>query len=192
MTPTLIATIVGTLVLVAVGVFYALRGKQNAVTSRTTRGAPSSTPSSASTKLSADAIFAELPETFLVDRGGYVLSREQAKAVCEEYGARQATYADVVQASNLGADWCRAGWVSDADKRGVWPIQIDRPYCNKNLNGVNEWTLQENGVYKATATCFGVKPSKESAKTGDFILPWTAPHTDNAATLPYRWSYWRG
>ena len=91
---------------------------------------------------------------------------EQARCKCASYGAKLATYNQMVDSYNNGADWCSYGWTEG--QRAYYPtqkcswdkLQIGteelRDACGEpGLNG----GFFEDGTMKFGSTCYGVKPS---------------------------------
>ncbi len=88
----------------------------------------------------------------------------EAKAVCDAYGARLATYNEVEEAYNTGGEWCSYGW-SD-NQMILYPTQKDtwrklqkipgkEHACGRP--GVNGGFLENSGE-KFGVNCYGVKP----------------------------------
>jgi hypothetical protein len=96
---------------------------------------------------------------------------EQARCKCASYGARLATYEEIVEAYNKGGDWCSYGWTEGQrayyptqkcswDKLQTGPKEM-RNMCG--LPGVNGGFFP-NPNMKFGATCFGVKPEGKVVK----------------------------
>jgi hypothetical protein len=166
--------------LIGIGLYLALRKPAPAVTSPTENSSPSSpstssspssptensSPSSPSSSVVASAPLE--PETFAVRRGArYTTTKTDAAKVCEDYGAKLATKAQLQTAQDLGADWCNTGWLED-DPDPWYPNQIARPGCG--IAGSYEKMYMYNPGGKADVTCYGVKPNKDAIKSGDFVL----------------------
>jgi hypothetical protein len=54
---------------------------------------------------------------------GNYYNYEDAKAICDAYGARLASYNEMEEAYNKGAEWCSYGW-SD-NQMALFPTQKD-------------------------------------------------------------------
>jgi hypothetical protein len=79
-----------------------------------------------------------------------------AVKVCKVYGAELASFENLVEAHNQGANWCNYGW--SKNKMALFPIQEknwnpDDP-CGKP--GVNGGVFSENHLFGVN--CYGYKP----------------------------------
>lgn len=93
---------------------------------------------------------------------------EQAKCKCSSYGAKLATYEQMVKAYNKGADWCSYGW--NQGQRAYYPTQKctwDKlqkgPKHLRNtcgFAGINGGYFA-NDKLKFGVNCWGVKPKGE-------------------------------
>lgn len=103
---------------------------------------------------------------------------EQARCKCASYGARLATFDEMVDAYNKGADWCSYGWSEGQkayyptqkcswDKLQTGPKEM-RNMCG--MPGVNGGFFPSPNM-KFGANCYGVKPKgrvvKQKAATCD-------------------------
>lgn len=96
--------------------------------------------------------------------GDYVYTHPSAATACANLGARLATTQELQLAQQKGADWCKAGWVSDGTSP-IFPTAISQLGCG--VAGVNSY-LPPSGL--ASANCFGVKPLQKAV---DSIMPWS-------------------
>ena len=90
---------------------------------------------------------------------------DQAAMVCKAYGAEIASYAQVEQAYNAGAEWCGYGWSEGGMQKDTNPqtrIKCGRP-------GVNGGYFDPKT--KFGVNCYGIRPSKPKG---------TIPSTDPA------------
>jgi hypothetical protein len=98
-------------------------------------------------------------------------SYEDAKAVCNAYDARLATFDEVEAAYNKGADWCNYGW--SEGQMALYPTQTEkweklqkREGHEKDCGrpGINGGYMDDIKI-KYGANCYGAKPSitKEEA-----------------------------
>lgn len=96
-----------------------------------------------------------------------VSSQAAARAVCESFGGKLATLAQIQDAYNNGASYQRWGWVADAPNSQGFPVR------NNSLNA----SYQSSTVVEASAmaNCFGIKPAPGT--------PNVAPWTDVARTI---------
>jgi hypothetical protein len=98
---------------------------------------------------------------------------EQAKCKCESYNAKLATYDQLVDAYNDGAEWCTYGWSSG--QKAYYPTQKcnwekkspeDKLKCgNPGLNG----GFFADPYLKFGVNCYGKKPKGKVSKLKDPI-----------------------
>lgn len=90
---------------------------------------------------------------------------DNAKAICNAYDARLATYDEVSEAYNKGADWCSYGW-SDA-QMALYPTQKEKweklqkmPEHEKDCGrtGINGGYM-DDATLQFGVNCYGNKPS---------------------------------
>jgi hypothetical protein len=96
---------------------------------------------------------------------------EQAKCKCESYNAKLATYDQLVDAYNDGAEWCTYGWSSG--QKAYYPTQKcnwekkspeDKLKCgNPGLNG----GFFADPYLKFGVNCYGKKPKGKVSKLKD-------------------------
>lgn len=114
--------------------------------------------------------FTCVPEVFSIcPGGGYTLTSDEASAACEAAGARLATPQEIQDAQSRGANWCDCGWANDGT--AYYPMNKILPEYGGGCGsvGVNScgnmsWGGQASG--KACATCYGVKPKRETNPPG--------------------------
>ena len=96
---------------------------------------------------------------------------EDAKAVCRAYGGRLATYKEVEDAYNDGADWCGFGW-SDG-QMALYPTQMEKWQTLQKIKGhehdcgrpgVNGGYIANPNV-KFGINCYGYKPKITQEET---------------------------
>jgi hypothetical protein len=107
------------------------------------------------------------PEVFTIKENRY--SYDDAEPLCKAMGAELATYEQVKEAWDKGADWCNYGWVQG--QMAVYPTQPEtyeklqkgtkaqRTSCGKP--GVNGGYF-DNPALKFGVTCYGVKPPQKN------------------------------
>ncbi len=107
------------------------------------------------------------PEVFTVKENRYTY--DDAEPLCKALGAELATYEQVKEAWDNGADWCNYGWVKG--QMAVYPTQPEtyeklqkgtkaqRTACGKP--GVNGGYF-DNPHLKFGVTCYGVKPPQKN------------------------------
>ena len=93
-----------------------------------------------------------------------VFDYEEAQNICKSYNARLATYDEIENAYNQGANWCSYGW-SD-DQMAFFPIQKKLYNELKKISGhendcgrpgVNGGFVKDKKL-KFGANCYGIKP----------------------------------
>lgn len=98
---------------------------------------------------------------------------EEARDICETYGARLATYDEIEDSYNNGASWCSYGW--SQGKLALFPTQkalynelktIPGHENDCGRPGINGGYFK-NKLQKFGANCYGVKP-KPTQKDKDY------------------------
>jgi hypothetical protein len=130
---------------------------------------------------------------------------EKAENVCKAYGAELATYSQVEQAYNAGAEWCGYGW--SVGGLALFPTQKDT-WEKRQMNETSEEKRQLcgrpgiNGGYfdpkmKFGVNCYGQKPakkredSKEKRSTdNDREIGYLRDHLDDMLVLPFNKGIW--
>lgn len=118
-------------------------------------------------------------EVFQVYDAGYDKTKEEATQVCEDVGARVATYNELEKALRTGAQWCSASWVSDPNKNnGFYPMQQNHVGCGGVVTGIPEYGADHapknsEGKPMFAVNCHGIKPNqnspmKQNRKIGNF------------------------
>ena len=115
-----------------------------------------------------DSVIAPVPEIELKKQvfnvPGNTYTYDNAKALCQAYGARLATYNEIEEAYKNGAEWCNYGW---SDKQmALFPTQKDTwKYLQKikghehdcGRPGINGGYIANKNV-QFGANCYGYKP----------------------------------
>ena len=118
--------------------------------------------------VAASAIPFTGPEVFYVADNKFTY--EEAEYVCKAYDAELATYLQVEQAYNIGAEWCGYGWSAGGialfpTQQASWEARISNPDVKKRevcgRPGVNGGYFDPS--MKFGVNCYGVKP-KEPAR----------------------------
>ncbi len=109
-------------------------------------------------------IISQKDEVFHVPLNNYTF--KEAGDLCRAFNSRLATYQEVENAYNNGANWCSYGWSSD--QMALFPIQNSVYNELKNIPGhehdcgrpgVNGGFMKDNSL-KFGVNCFGKKPKK--------------------------------
>lgn len=134
-------------------------------------------------------------EVFNISNNNYTY--DEAQAVCKAYGAELATYDQVEDAYNKGAEWCNYGW--SANQMAFFPTQkqtwqklqsSDRQKNNCGRPGVNGGYMA-NPNLRFGINCFGEKPvatdaDKERLTSSEPSVPET-PEDSELANKVKEW-----
>ena len=128
---------------------------------------------------------------------GNYYNYENAKAVCQAYGANLATYDQIEKAYGSGAEWCNYGW--SADQLALFPTQkktYDRLQtipghendCGRT--GVNGGYIANPNI-KFGINCYGNKPKITSEE--DDLMKTATPYPETAKDLAFqkRIDFWK-
>ena len=128
---------------------------------------------------------------------GNTLVYEDAKALCDAYGARLATYDEIEDAYNKGAEWCSYGW-SD-NQLALFPTQkktydhlqtVEGHENDCGRTGVNGGFIA-NPAVRFGANCFGYKPKITSEEQDAMDSAPEYPKTRKDMAFERRVDYWR-
>jgi len=125
---------------------------------------PNMAPSDPASSFDKDEVIEKPKQVFHISNQDYTYN--QAKCKCASYGARLATYADMVDAYNQGADWCSYGWSEGQTayyptQKCKWEKMKNKEECGKpGING----GFFGNPYLKFGANCFGQKPEGQVVK----------------------------
>ena len=128
---------------------------------------------------------------------GNYYNYENAKALCDAYGADLATYQQIEKAYENGAEWCNYGW--SKDQMALFPTQqqtynklqtIDGHQNDCGRPGINGGYIA-NPEVKFGVNCYGHKP-----KITDYeeeLMQTTTPYPETAKDLAFqkRVDYWK-
>jgi len=137
-------------------------------------------------------------EVFNISNNLY--SYSDAQAICKSYNARLATYDDIENSYNNGAEWCSYGW--SEGQTAYFPTQkktwenLQKNPAHKNdcgRPGVNGGYIG-NPDFKFGVNCYGVKPKPSKADL-DMMnarkqMP-IVPKTKEEIDLENKIKYWR-
>jgi Extracellular link domain len=139
------------------------------------------------------------PEVFYVSDNKFTY--EEAPYVCKAYNAELATYIQVEQAYNTGAEWCGYGWSAGGialfptqqaswEARQVDPDQKKREMCGRP--GVNGGHFDPN--MKFGVNCYGIKPEQPPqplvSKENDRMIGMFKDQIDKLVITPFTKSVW--
>ena len=122
---------------------------------------------------------------------------ENAKAICKAYGGRLATYKELEEAYDAGADWCGYGW-SDG-QMALFPTQYDKWAYLQTIDGhehdcgrpgINGGFIDNENV-QFGVNCYGHKPeiTKEEVKLMESTPLY--PKTKKEMNFEKRVAYWK-
>ena len=128
---------------------------------------------------------------------GNYYSYDQAKVMCDAYGARLAKYDEIEQAYNKGGEWCNYGW-SDG-QNAFFPTQqgtFDQLQTIKGHEhdcgrpGINGGYIANPNV-KFGVNCFGPKPNitQEEEELMETSTPY--PKTEEDIHMEKQVAYWK-
>ncbi len=111
-----------------------------------------------------------------------IFTYDQAKNVCKKYGGELATYAQVKEAHENGANWCNYGW--SAGQMALYPIQ--QKYYDEVIKtkindcggepGVNGGYFPNKNI-EFGVNCYGIKP--KARKENIIYETTTTPNTSS-------------
>jgi len=122
---------------------------------------------------------------------------EDAKAICSAYDGRLATYNEINQAYNEGADWCGYGW---SDKQmAFFPTQeekwnklqtIDGHHNDCGRPGINGGYIANPNV-RFGVNCYGYKPQITSEEAQQMQNQQLYPKNKKEIMFDKKVDYWR-
>ena len=130
---------------------------------------------------------------------GSKFTYHDAKAVCKAFNSELATYNNIKNAQQKGANWCSYGW--SHDKLALYPtsdsafkkIQETEEENNKykcGLPGINGGYLN-NPYIKLGANCYGVKPFKSELEKQNLDDSNNIPKSEKELLFNERTKYWK-
>ena len=139
------------------------------------------------------------PEVFYVSDNKFTY--EEAPYVCKAYDSELATYLQVEQAYNIGAEWCGYGWSAGGialfpTQQASWEARIADPDVKKRevcgRPGVN------GGYFDPTmrfgVNCYGVKPKEPArpkvSKDNDRLIGMFKDQVDKLVVDPFAKRAW--
>ena len=123
---------------------------------------------------------------------------ENAKAICNAYGARLATVKEMQEAYEKGADWCGYGW-SDG-QMALYPTQYDKWANLQKIKGHEHDCGRPgiNGGYISNPNvnfginCYGYKPKITQEEAEAMKMAPQYPKTMREIEFDKRVDYWKG
>lgn len=120
-----------------------------------------------------------------------------AEAVCKAYNARLATYKEIEDAYNKGADWCSYGW--SEGQNAFFPTQqatfdklqtIPGHEHDCGRPGINGGYISEPS-FEFGANCYGKKPAMTEAEKMLMDATAPSPETTQDVELEKEVAYWK-
>jgi len=128
---------------------------------------------------------------------GNYFNYDDAKSLCQARGARLATYSEVEDAYNSGAEWCNYGW--SEGQMALFPTQQTTYDGLQKIKGHENDCGRPgvNGGYMANpeiqygVNCYGYKPkmTKEEEELMNTSTPY--PKTEKDLEMERRVNYWK-
>lgn len=122
---------------------------------------------------------------------------EDAKAICKSYDGRLATYNEISNAYDKGADWCSFGW--SEDQMALYPTQeskwknlqtVDGHEHDCGRPGINGGYIDNPNV-KFGVNCYGLKPEITPEEMFEMDNATIYQKTDKEVNFDKRVDYWR-
>lgn len=122
---------------------------------------------------------------------------EDAKALCQAYGAELATYDQIEKAYNDGAEWCNYGW--SAEQMALFPTQ-KQTFDNLQTIPGHEHDCGRTGInggyianprVKFGVNCYGNKP--RITQEEEELMKTSSPYPETMKDIAFqkRVDYWR-
>lgn len=135
------------------------------------------------------------PQVFNIPGNDYVYP--DAKALCAAYGSRLATYKEIEDAYEDGAEWCNYGW--SEGQMALYPTQqktwdelqkIEGHENDCGRPGVNGGFIQ-NPAVKFGVNCYGYKPKMTPEEEDLMANNPIYPKTEKDIAMEHRVKYWK-
>jgi len=128
---------------------------------------------------------------------GNYYNYENAKAICHAYGSDLATYDQIEESYNKGAEWCNYGW--SANQLALFPTQKETYKYLQTIPGHENDCGRAgiNGGYIANpkikfgVNCYGHKPKITSEEDELMRIAKPYPETEKDASFQRRIDYWK-
>lgn len=135
------------------------------------------------------------PQVFNIPENNFVYP--DAKALCTAYGARLATYKEVEEAYNKGAEWCNYGW--SEGQMALFPTQqktfdelqkIEGHENDCGRPGVNGGYISNPSI-RFGVNCYGYKPRMTEEEEDLMANQTIYPKTEKDIAMENRVNYWK-
>jgi hypothetical protein len=120
-----------------------------------------------------------------------------SKAICQAYGGRLATYKEIDDAYNDGADWCGFGW--SEGQMALYPTQTEKWNTLQTIKGhehdcgrpgINGGYIDNPNV-RFGVNCYGYKPKITPEEAQNMMNTPLFPKTNAEIEFDKRVDYWR-
>jgi hypothetical protein len=128
-----------------------------------------------------------------------IYTYDDAKSVCQIYGARLATYDDIEKSYNDGGEWCNYGWSEDQmiyfpTQKTTWDKLQKDPKTKNNCGrpGINGGYI-DNPYVTFGVNCYGKKPKPTADELKRMSNPNSniSPKTPEDILLEKKMEYWK-
>jgi len=128
---------------------------------------------------------------------GNVYNYQDANAICKAYGSRLASYNEIENSYNKGAEWCNYGW--SADQMALFPTQKNTYDKLRKIKGhehdcgrpgVNGGYIANPNV-KFGVNCYGYKPEINSVEKEMMQNTSPYPKTEKDLQLEKQVEHWK-
>lgn len=152
-------------------------------------------PSAALSSIAGVPEIVRAPQVFNIPGNKYVYP--DAKALCSAYGSRLATYKEIEDAYEEGAEWCNYGW--SEGQMALYPTQqktwdelqkIEGHENDCGRPGVNGGFIQNQAV-KFGVNCYGYKPQMTPEEEDIMASTPIYPKTLKDIAMENRVKYWK-
>ena len=129
--------------------------------------------------------------------GNNLYTYEDAQNICSVYGARLATYDEIEDAYNNGAEWCNYGWSEDQmaffpTQKSTWD-KLQKDPKRKNTcgrPGVNGGYI-DNPYIRFGVNCYGKKPDAKTSDMDRMNQPISIPKTQQEVEMEQKMQFWK-
>jgi hypothetical protein len=136
----------------------------------------------------------EFKEVFNIPENNY--NYNEAKEICKAYNSKLATYDQIEEAYNDGADWCKYGW--SAKQMALFPTQkktwndLQKIKGHKNdcgRPGINGGRMEKD--MKFGVNCYGKKPQITQEEEQLMMTNTIYPKTEEDVELQKKTDFWK-
>jgi hypothetical protein len=137
----------------------------------------------------------EMNEVFNIANNMYTY--EDAQSICTSYGAKLATYDQVEDAYNNGAEWCNYGWSENQSvyfptQKSTWDT-LQKTTDQKNAcgrPGVNGGYMDDPKL-RFGVNCYGKKPLPTPAELAALNQPKSVPQSEEDMIMDMKVQFWK-